>query len=216
MTLKTARKPRSNPRYQSTVAHVDSGHLELIQLSLGTSGAFVGGQIPLIPTFEPTSRLGVLALQYSQYQILSSRVEFKSYTSTNTTGRIALAFTYDTVDPDPVSCPQIIQISKSRNGVVRNNLTVSSPGRNSEKRKYAVIAGPTFASLTSVDKQIYTPATVVYGTDLSAQSGLFIGSLIWHYRIAFFNPNVLTGSVSSVRRNILTIQAEQDQAEDEV
>lgn len=209
------RNNRRGRRVARAQSHLASGQQELVQLTTGTpSGTFVGGQIPLIPTFEPTSRLGVLALQYSQFEIVTSRVTYNSYTTTNTGGRVAMGFTYDTVDPDPVSCAQIIQIARSKNGVLWRNLTVSSPGRNSEKRRYAVISSQAFVDLDSQDKQIYTPASLFWGTDLSPSSGLFVGSLVWHYSIRFFNPNVLTGSVDGTAPNILTMVPRKDDDDD--
>jgi hypothetical protein len=173
-----------------------SGQQELLQISLGTpSGSFVGGQIPLIPTFEPLSRLGVLALQFSQFSILRSRVHFISQTTTNTSGRIALAWTFDTIDADPISVHQILQVSNARTSPVWKNHTSAMKRSSPEKRRFPVIDSALFIGLSSQDKQIYTPASLIYGSDGSAQSGLTVGSLIWEYDIVFFNPNVQTGVV---------------------
>lgn len=177
---------------------VVQGKQELAQITLGTpSGTFVGGQLPLIPTFEPGSRLSNLAVQYSQYSILVSRVEFVSQTTTNTSGRLTLAWTFDPLESTPVSCHQILQVSASRMTPVWRNITTAMPRRSPEKRRFAVIEGPQFDALSPVDKQIYLPATLVFGSDGSAQSGLVVGSLIWHYKIIFFNPNFVIGASTS-------------------
>jgi hypothetical protein len=177
--------------------YVATGQQELLQITLGTpSGTFVGGQIPLIPTFEPTSRLGVLALQYSQYSIEGSRVSYVPQTTTGTSGRLALAWTFDTVDADPVNTHQVLQVSQAKSSALWKNFSTKMKRNSPEKRRFAVIDAATFTGLTSQDKQIYTPGTLIYGSDGSAQSGLTVGSLIWHYRIRFYNPNVQTGVVS--------------------
>lgn len=68
------------------------------------------------------------------------------------------------------------------------------PRLSPEKRRFAVLEGPQFVALPTEDKQQYLPATLVFGTDGSAQSGLTVGSLIWHYRIRFYNPNFVVGA----------------------
>jgi hypothetical protein len=199
---KASRNRRSRGRSASFLVR---GQQELIQITSGTpSGTFVGGQIPLIPTFEPTSRLGVIANLYSQYSIESSRVQFVPQSSTNTSGRLCLAWTFDALDADPVNCHQILQIVRSVMTAQYRGKSTSMPLGSPEKRRFAVIDGPTFLSLTSQDKQIYLPATLIYGSDGSAQSGLLVGSLIWHYRIRFFNANVPTGVPTG--GNLLTLR----------
>jgi hypothetical protein len=199
----TRRRSNKNSGRKSG-SQVVAGSQELRQITLGTpSGSFLGGQIPLIPTFEPTSRLGVIALLYSQYTIEVSRVSFVSQTTTNTSGRLCLAWTYDTLDADPVNCHQILQISKSRMCPLWKNMSTTMTRGSPEKRRFASIDGPSYVGLTPEDKQIYTPATLIFGSDGSAQSGLTVGSLIWHYRIRFYNPNVPTGIVSTSFQTIV-------------
>lgn len=194
-------------------SHVVAGQQELQQIVLGTpSGTFVGGRIPLIPTFEPTSRLGVLALQYSQFSVEASRVSFVSQTTTSTTGRLVLAWTFDSLDADPVNNHQLLQISRAVMTRPWQNISTAMPRNAPEKRRFPVIDGPSFVALEAQDKQIYLPATLVFGSDSSAQSGLTIGTLVWHYRIRFFNPNSPTGVVAPIR-NLIDLQREYD-AED--
>jgi len=102
-----------------------------------------------------------------------------------------MGWTFDALQNAPTSVHQIIQMAASRVSSVWKDgssaMTKSSP----EKRKYAVIDAPAYRLLSDVDKQIYLPATFQFGTDESAQSGLLVGTLIWHYRIRFFNPNAV-------------------------
>jgi len=201
--VKQSRGRRNKNRMPNSAAFVTSGQQELTQLTIGTpSGTFVGAQIPLIPTFEPTSRLGVLALQFSQYSIIGSSVQFVSQTTTSTSGRLALAWTFDTIDSDPVNVHQILQISRAKTGVLWKNHSSKMSRNSPEKRRFPVIDSALYVNLSSQDKQIYTPASIIYGTDGSAQSGLLVGTLIWHYKIAFYNPNVQTGVVGF--RNLMT------------
>jgi hypothetical protein len=175
---------------------VVSGSQELQQIILGTpSGTFVGGQIPLIPTLEPGSRLSRLAIQYSQYNIEMSRVTFVSQTTTNTSGRVSFAWTFDPLESNPTSIHTILQVSGSRMAPVWKNMSTTMPRFSPEKRRFAVIEGPQFVALPVEDKQQYLPATIIFGSDGSAQSGLTVGSLIWHYRIRFFNPNLVVGAL---------------------
>lgn len=186
---------RRKSRPQSQRSTVISGSQELAQISVGTpSGTFVGGQIPLIPTFEPGSRLSLAAVQFSQYSIELSRVSYVSQTTTNSSGRLTLAWTFDPLESNPVSCHQILQISQSRMVPVWKNVSTTMPRNSPEKRRFAVIEGPQFAALPTEDKQQYLPATLIFGSDGSAQSGLIVGSLIWHYRIRFYNPNFVVGA----------------------
>lgn len=188
------RRGRRQPRTVAT-STVISGSQELAQITVGTpSGTFVGGQIPLIPTFEPGSRLSLAAVQFSQYNIEVSRVSFVSQTSTNSSGRLTLAWTFDPLESNPVSCHQILQISQSRMCPIWKNISTTMPRSSPEKRRFAVIEGPQFAALPTEDKQQYLPATLIFGSDGSAQSGLTVGSLIWHYRIRFYNPNFVIGA----------------------
>lgn len=195
-----AKKNRNNgrrrrPRNNFGVSTVVAGTQELAQITLGTpSGSFVGGQIPLLPTFEPGSRLSQVAVQFSQYNVELSRVSFVSQTTTNTSGRLTIAWTFDPLESNPVTCHQILQVSQSRMTPVWKNISTTMPRGSPEKRRFAVIEGPAFAALPSEDKQQYLPATLVFGSDGSAQSGLIVGSLIWHYRIRFFNPNFVIGA----------------------
>jgi hypothetical protein len=211
---RSRKAPRRKGRAPGSASHLVEATQELMQLTLGTpSGTFVGGQIPLIPTFEPTSRLGVIALLYSQYTIERSTVSFVSQTSTTTSGRLCLSWTFDALDADPVNMHQILQNSHMSTGVVFRNRTTTMPRNSPEKRRYAVIDGPSFTALSSPDKQIYLPATLVWGTDGSAQSGLLVGSLIWRFRIRFHNPQVPTGVVNF--RTILDANDDTDNSEDE-
>lgn len=202
-------RPRKKRSGAATRFHLATGQQELLQLTLGTpSGTFVGAQIPLIPTFEPASRLGQLALQYSQYSIEKSVVRFVSQTTTNSSGRVILAWTFDALDSNPTSIHQIFQIAQSRiTPVWRNTSTRMSRG-SPEKRRFPVIDAASFTGLSSADKQMYVPATLVYGTDGSAQSGLIIGSLVWHYVIRFYNPNVQTLPDGLASSNTLSTIAE--------
>lgn len=181
-----------------------TGSQELTQITTGTpSGTFVGGQIPLIPTFEPGSRLSRLAVQYSQYQIISSVVTFTSQTTTNTSGRIVMAWTFDPLESNPASCHQILQVAGSRMSALWKNHSTRLPRRSQGKRRYPVVEGPEFTALDTADKLMYLPATLIFGSDGSAQSGLTVGSLIWHYKIEFYNPNLVIGATLT---NIETIQ----------
>lgn len=215
MTGNTNRRSSRNNNFRRNNSALVIGQQELTQITLGTpSGTFVGGQFPLIPTFEPTSRLGVLALQYSQYSIEFSQVQFVSQTTTNTSGRLVLAWTFDTADAGPVNVHQILQISKAKMCPVWKNMTTTMTRNSPEKRRFAVLDAQLYNDLSGEDKQIYTPASIVFGHDGSAQSGLVVGSLIWHYRIRFFNPNVQTGVVTfATLGNNLGADNQEDQEE---
>lgn len=195
---------RSNNNNNNAGGVVVSGTQELAQITLGTpSGTFVGGQVPLIPTFEPNSRLSLIAVQYSQYAIEHSRVQFVTQANTNTSGRVVMAWTFDPLESTPVSAHQILQVSASRMSPVWRNITTAMPRRSPEKRRFAVIEGPQFAALPVEDKQQYLPATLVFGSDGSAQSGLTVGSLVWHYRIRFFNPNFVISAAFATFQTIM-------------
>lgn len=184
------RAPRRNMQ-----GHVETGSQELAQITLGTpSGTFVGGQIPLIPTFEPGSRLSLLAVQYSQYAMVSSVVKFHTQTTTNTSGRLVMAWTFDPLESTPVSCHQLLQIAGAKTTPLWRDISTRMTRRSPDKRRFPVIEGPQFTALDTVDKLMYLPATLVFGTDGSAQSGLIVGSLVWHYKITFFNPNFVIGA----------------------
>lgn len=183
-----APKPRrGNQQPQSMVT---SGAEQLIPITVGTpSGAFVGGTLRLIPTFAPRSRLSQLALQYSQYTVEYSRVAYVAETSTTTSGRLGLAWTFDVPDQDPTEVEQILQISRARSTVLWKNISTTMPSRAPEKRRYAVISSGDYSALSPADQQQYTPASCIFGSESSAQSGLTTGHLVWHYRIRFYNPN---------------------------
>jgi len=165
------------------------GKQEILAVKLGNAGTFSGNQLQLIPTFEPKSRLGLIALQYSQYVIERSVVSYSTGTSTSTSGRVTLGWTFDAMQEAPTTIHQILQMSASRVSSVWKNVSSSMPARSPEKRRYAVLSADLFKTLSNADKQIYLPATLQVATDESAQSGLLVGTLMWSYSIRFFGPN---------------------------
>jgi len=188
-------KSRGRRRGRNREVHVETGSLELVQLSTpGTANAFLGGRVPLIPTVIPASRLAHLALLYGQYQIEMSRVTFTSTTTTSTSGRICQAWAFDTLDPTPTSNATIIQMARSSTRHLWQNSSSGMPRRGPEKRRFPVVDPAIYAALSTVDQQIYTPATLFYGLDMSQQTGLLVGSLIWHYKIRFFNAYLVNSS----------------------
>lgn len=183
-----AKKSKSNPPRRSNLNPITSGSMELIDVSVA-GATFTGGALRLIPSFQAGSRLDILASQYSQYNIISSVVQYKTVTTTNTSGRVALAWSFDLKDPDPQSVAQIIQTARSRDDVPWKNFQSRCPRRPAEKRRYAYIDSASYVLLSLADQQAYTPASVIFGVDSSQQNGLLVGKLIWHYKIQFFNPN---------------------------
>lgn len=109
-----------------------------------------------------------------------------------------MAWTFDPLESTPISIHQILQISANRLSPLWKNITTAMPRGSPDKRRFPVIEGAQFEGLSTVDKKIYLPATLVFGTDGSAQSGLTVGSLIWHYRIRFYNPNLVIGATLDV------------------
>jgi len=134
----------------------------------------------------------------------------------NINGRIAMAYAFDARDQQPSDVTDIIQMSKSVYGTLWRRHTARLPTRSCEKRRYATIAPAALAGLSPADQQIYVPAILVWGSD-SSTNGLTTGSIIWHYKIKFYNSNMpnLDIATSSGLLKDYDWQIEEDDDEDE-
>lgn len=189
-------------------SHFETGSTEIAVISAPTpSGTFGGAALPLIPTFEPASRLGQLGVLYGQYQIVSSRVRYVPNASTAWTGRIVTAWSYDASNPLPTSAHLLSQIAGARECSVHQHLSTRTSRGQFEKRRYPTIDGLSFVALTKPDQQIYLPATLWYSIDQCSQSGSIMGNLYWDYKIRFFNP-FLTNPTTEVTIITLARDAE--------
>jgi hypothetical protein len=100
------RNQRRAPNKSSTIL---TGAQELSLLITPTpSGSTLTAKHDLIPTFESGSRLSRAAVQFSQYNIISSVVTYEPHCTTTTSGRMAMAWTFDPLESAPVSVRQIL------------------------------------------------------------------------------------------------------------
>lgn len=212
---RTRRAPQGPPRGLLLNSPVVSGEMEMLTLRAPADNAFVATALPLIPTFEVGSRLHSLSLQYSQFKLEFSAMRFVSSAPTTFTGRVMLAWTFDTADPTPTSSHQMWQLQSCVSVAPWRSTSVSLPRNSGDKRRYPVLDSAAWVNLSLTDRQIYTPATCVVSIDNTAQNGNLVGSVVWKYRIRFFNANILASPENIV--NVLTLLAAHDaeQGEDQ-
>jgi len=151
-----------------------------------------------------------MALLYSQYAIEFSSFRFVSAAPTTFSGRITMAWNFDTSDPKPTTTHQMWQQTGAVSTSPWRGITTTLPRNSGDKRRFPVLGSAAWIALSPADRQIYTPATLNFALDNTVQNGNLFGSLIWSYRIRFFNANILAQPENPV--TILTLLAD---AEDE-
>jgi len=151
-----------------------------------------------------------MALLYSQFAIEHSSFRFVAACPTTFSGRISMAWSFDTADPKPSSTHQMWQQAGAVSTSPWRGITTTLPRRSNEKRRFPVLGSAAWIALSPSDRQIYTPATLNFALDNTAQNGNLLGSLIWNYRIRFFNANILAQPENPV--TILSLLQEQEDA----
>lgn len=185
--------------------------------SVAVANLFPGGGpsinvFPLIPTIVPGSRLANMAASFSQYQIISSTVEYASQAPSNIDGRVVLAFAFDTREAPPTTLNEIAESAGATYGALWKNHRCRLAPRSSEKRRYAVVSRADLLAMDPEEQQIFVPAVSLFATgDSTATSANRCGTLFWRYKIRFFNPIYPAAETSSAGLLSITAQPERRQ-----
>nr|QUE49159.1 MAG: putative coat protein [Hubei sclerotinia RNA virus 1-WX] len=170
--------------------------------SSSTSLGFNTATVPLIPTNFTWLR-GV-ALSFSKYRWNRLRLFYLPAVGSSTAGRVASSLIYDGADLTPANLAAIIAGNRSTFGPVwagQSGFDSSNPFANHsdmihldldcsklDKKYYPTTTLSNYNGLSSSDKNIYCPASLLVGADAIVATAAVVGSFYITYEIEFVEP----------------------------
>lgn len=156
--------------------------------TIGNSAAFNIIEVPIqpgLPDFAPW--LSKTANNYQRYHIRKLVFTYVPACSTNTPGRVALAYTIDPLDPTPTTLSEIYQYPTSREGAIWSEVSLAVPLR---ERQSTLYVRKNFVPDTDVKTYDYGKVFIV----LSLGDGETIGNgqLFVDYEIELMTPKPST------------------------
>jgi hypothetical protein len=190
---------RSSPNGGMIVSNSE----ELTQvISSSTANGFTSVTVPLVPS--QTNWLKGVASSFSKFRWIRLRVFYIPAVGTSISGRIAASLVYDGADLAPSSVSNIIAGFRATFGPVwagQSGFDSSNPftGHSdmvhldldcsrSAKRYYPYIGLAAYNALSSADKNIYNPATLLIGSDGIAGVSSTVGSFYLSYEVELLEP----------------------------
>lgn len=172
-------------------------------LGPSTSGAFTTAITPIIPS--TCSWLGGLASSFSKFRWNRLRIFYLPAVGTSTSGRVASSLLYDAVDTTPAKMSQLIAGYRATFGPVwagQSGFDSSNPFANHSdmvhldldcskagKKYYPYTSVTNYNGLSSSDKNIYSPAELLVGSEgVTLSSGSSVGSFYVTYEIELLEP----------------------------
>lgn len=133
--------------------------------------------------------LSTIAAGYSRYKYVRASVEFVPHIGTQSSGQVAMAFSYDEIDTPPAG---MLQIGQTNGSITRplygtGKRIICHADTRKQLPSYRFCSADHYPTVPPDTRNDYNPFTLWFGTD-SQVNGQIIGTLHYSFSVLLLDP----------------------------